>query len=48
MDDHKVAIVGFFKDAESAAAKNFKSVAGETDDQVGIRLGGALKRLQLN
>lgn len=34
VEDNKVAIVGFFKDADSAAAKNFKSVAGEMDDQV--------------
>jgi hypothetical protein len=34
VEDNKVGIVGFFKDAESPAAKNFKSVAGDMDDQV--------------
>jgi len=33
VEDNKVGIVGFFKDAESPAAKNFKSVAGDMDDQ---------------
>merc|ERR1719362_1283006 len=32
MDDNKVAVIGFFKDQDSAEAKNFLEVAGSMDD----------------